>query len=167
MIIKKKSAFEPYEDFLPFHCIELDQNNSEGKFEKETDEYQTYCAQTKMNIKQSKEQQEEVTKRIQEHLAYIPPWISDITKMYKCGSRDYFHSEIIDFKEWASLSEKDFDLRIAVFHEVESVILQRFPKCQVVMFGSTANRLALKGSDIDMMVHSKRKKANILFDKIF
>jgi non-canonical poly(A) RNA polymerase PAPD5/7 len=35
------------------------------------------------------------------------------------------------------------------------------------MFGSTANRLALKGSDIDLLVIDKKTKLDVLYNRVF
>lgn len=37
----------------------------------------------------------------------IPPWISPITKVIT-KKQLYFHSEILDFQKWVSLTEGEF-----------------------------------------------------------
>jgi len=64
----------------------------------------------------------------------------------------YFHSEVIEFANWVQINEEELRVRYELLAQIESLIKASISDAEVVMFGSTANRLALPGSDIDVLV---------------
>jgi DNA polymerase sigma len=64
----------------------------------------------------------------------------------------YYHSEILEFADWIQITDQEIKERYDLLDLIESLIKEHIPEAQVFMFGSTANRLALPGSDIDVLV---------------
>ena len=64
----------------------------------------------------------------------------------------YYHSEVIEFTNWLEIDEKDLKVRYAILAKIELLIKKHIKEAETYMFGSTANRLALPGSDIDVLV---------------
>ncbi|TNV78011.1 hypothetical protein FGO68_gene9181 [Halteria grandinella] len=64
----------------------------------------------------------------------------------------YYHNEALEFTTWAQLTPKELSLRLSILSELESLIKSHIPLASVALFGSTANRLALPGSDIDILI---------------
>ncbi len=97
-------------------------------------------------------------------LMTIPIWVSKelLTLRRECPEA-YYHAEIIEFSKWIRISEDEFALRLKVFEEVKQLLCKEIPNTEVYMFGSTASRLALAGSDIDVLVINKTQ--DFIYDK--
>ncbi len=69
------------------------------------------------------------------------------------------------------MNKIELDIRYNLLKDIESLIQKYLPDSKVFMFGSTANRLALPDSDIDVLVcidHVKESSTyNILYETIY
>ncbi len=67
------------------------------------------------------------------------------------------HTEITDLYDWLRPSALEYALRIRVLARVRDVIVGLWPHAHVECFGSLRTGLFLPGSDIDVLVESRKR----------
>jgi DNA polymerase sigma len=72
-----------------------------------------------------------------------------------------FHCEIDDFANWVRV--KDTTPYDKLFNKIKGVIQTHFPSAKIMLFGSSAAYLAVKGSDIDIVVYDTAESLNKLY----
>lgn len=65
------------------------------------------------------------------------------------------------------MSEDELEERQRLFHNIKKLVLKEIPGAELYMFGSTANRLALRASDIDILVLLKKENQYGLLRKLY
>jgi len=82
----------------------------------------------------------------------------------------YYHNEVLEFADWIQINTEELQIRYNLLSDIESLIKQHISRAEVCMFGSTANRLALPSSDIDLLVFvpgiTTSSSYSMLFDAI-
>ena len=77
---------------------------------------------------------------------------------------------MLEFADWIQITQSELDARYRLLDLLETLIKEHLPEAEVFMFGSTANRLALPGSDIDVLVSmpgvTQNSTYNLLFDSV-
>ena len=63
-------------------------------------------------------------------------------------------------------SDQELKERYEMLTHIEEMIHNHIPSAKVFMFGSTANRLAFPGSDIDILIVENTYKFNDLYNGI-
>lgn len=76
-----------------------------------------------------------------------------------------FHQEVYDFSDWASI--QDYKPRQRLFTLIKQVIQKDFHDAEFILFGSSGASLAIKGSDIDMLVQDQSKHISNLYYTVY
>ena len=69
--------------------------------------------------------------------------------------------------KWIEMSEEELKKRYNLKKHLEEMVKKYIPTAKVFMFGSTANRLAFPGSDIDILIIENSKNFGDLFAVIY
>ena len=77
-----------------------------------------------------------------------PPW--ELPRRCYDGSLAALHEEVLDFQQWASGSQAEFERRMVCVQDVRRVVAALWPAACVEVTGSLANGLYLPDSDIDL-----------------
>eukprot|EP00347_Sterkiella_histriomuscorum_P015534 403356668 len=107
------------------------------------------------NLNSSKPQLtvQQIQANINENIQQIPPWVDQKLFSVKYKSKNaYFHSEILRFVDWIQMSDEELQKRYSLLSLLGNLIQAKIPETKAYMFGSTANRLAFAGSDIDVLI---------------
>ena len=76
-----------------------------------------------------------------------------------------FHQECLDFAEWVRI--KDYTKQEVLFSKIRKRVREKYHDAQFVLFGSAGSQLAIRGSDIDVLVHAPNDHIRDLFPSIF
>jgi len=130
------------------------------------------------STQQQNDRIQEIQQKSLDHILHqTPPWIKKdsrfcLQNIDKKESLDLlhkkYHEEVISFMKWAEvdpLSDEMAD-RNSLFERIKYQVNQLFPQAQVCMFGSSASCLALKGSDIDIVIFCPDVKILKLIERI-
>ncbi|CDW89117.1 poly rna polymerase [Stylonychia lemnae] len=143
------SSLEPLDELICFQTQESVETRRERLLK------ESQC-KGKLNSKQyiiASLSLDQINQLIKQNLQKIPPWVNEQTLSIKTKSaRAYFHSEVLRFVEWIQMSDAEIKQRYEILNEIEKLVQIKIPGTQLYMFGSTANRLAFSGSDIDILV---------------
>lgn len=79
-----------------------------------------------------------------------------------------YHDEVYQFMRWAEVDPLSDEMkdRISLFNRIKFQVNKLFADAQVLMFGSSASALAIKGSDIDIVIFCPSIKSIKLIEKI-
>lgn len=68
--------------------------------------------------------------------------------------------------KWAEVDPQGLEMqqRQYLFNRIKKQVNVIFPEAELCMFGSTSSGLALKGSDIDLLVFYPAVKISVLYD---
>lgn len=84
-----------------------------------------------------------------------PCWISK-KRQYSSNMTIMLHEEIIDFARYIEPSQEEHRIRTFVVDTVHSLLLDHYPNCSIIPFGSFVTKLYLPQSDIDVTLWIKR-----------
>lgn len=75
---------------------------------------------------------------------------------------------MLSFTDWAAVKphSEEFALRQGLFKRIERQVRKVLKEVEVCMFGSTASCLALRGSDIDVLIFSTQIANYVLIDTV-
>ena len=76
-----------------------------------------------------------------------------------------FHQECLDFAEWVRV--KDYAPQECLFTKIKKLIRTKYPDAEFVLFGSAGSQLAIRGSDIDVLLHEPNVNIRWLFPSVF
>ena len=95
-------------------------------------------------------------------LRQVPEWLTQSTQQIS-DSELRFHHEILDFAEWCSVKQMEpYD---DFFKKLQKSLQAIFPSASICLFGSAAAQLAVRGSDIDVVVLDTSQDLPTLFRK--
>ena len=62
---------------------------------------------------------------------------------------------------------KDYEPHELLFTKIKKLVRTKFPEAEFVLFGSAGSQLAIRGSDIDVVVYQPDRSIRELFPSIF